>query len=602
MSQAHFKNLAKMQEKSCQQFANNPLFGTKVNGEWSWLQYGDFAKDVVAMRGFLASIGVTKDDRVAIVSNNRVEWAVCGYATFGLGAWYAPTYEVTTPSDWKFIIENTEAKVAIAATQEIYKVLKGFIGEVPSLERVICFELDASDDDSYLKALETGRGNPVPIVELDESDVALVLHTSGTTGTPKGVLLSHGNITSNVNAVHAVFPMSQEDVSLSFLPWAHSFGQTCELHCLVSMGAAIGLAESVPELINNLAEVRPTLLFSVPRVFNRIYDALQKRMEDESGIKKYLFQKGIRVARERRALEEQNKRSALLDWQYKVLDSIVFSKVRDRFGGRLRYAFSGGAALSKEVAEFIDDMNIMVYEGYGLTETSPIATANRPGPNNRKIGTIGKEIPEVTVYICDEQQNVLPDGQDGEIVVVGPNVMLGYLNRPDATDEVITEVQGQRAFRTGDMGSRGADGFIRITGRFKEQYKLENGKYVSPSPLEEKLQLSGYVAQAMLYGFNKPYNVVVVHPDFESLAGWAKKQGIENVSPEALVKNEQVNEFMLKEIQSASGDFKGYERPKQLLLVTEEFSTENDMLTPSLKLKRRNVIKHYEDAINDLYA
>lgn len=602
MAQARFNNLAGMQAVSCAKFASNDLFGTKTGDQWVWTKYGDFAQQVEAFRGFLGNLGVSKDDRVAIISNNRVEWAVGAFAAFGLGAWYVPTYEVTLPREWKFILENSGAKVVLAATNEIYETVKAFIGEVPSLERVIGFELDASHPDSFKGALAAGAKTPVPMGEPSSDDVACILYTSGTTGTPKGVMLTHGNIISNVNAVHDVFPMSEDDCSLSFLPWAHSFGQTCELHCLMSMGAAIGIAESVPKLIENLAEVRPTLLFSVPRVFNRIYDALQKRMQEDSAVKRFLFNKGIDVARRRRALEEEGKRSPWLDAQYKFFDSVVFSKVRARFGGRLKYAFSGGAALSREVAEFIDDMNILVYEGYGLTETSPIATANFPGTNNRKIGTIGKPIPGVSIYICDEQQNPLADEQDGEIVVVGPNVMKGYYNRPDADEEVLTTVDGKRAFRTGDMGRRGSDGFIRITGRFKEQYKLENGKYVSPSPLEEQMKLSGYISQAMLFGFNKPHNIAVVVPDFESLEKWAKQQGIQDTTPQALVRNPDVEKLIQDEIVKFATDLKNYERPHRVLLVTDEFTPENDMLTPSLKLKRRNVIAQYEKQIDELYA
>lgn len=603
MSETRFTNIVELQIKSCEKYAKNDLFGTKTDGEWVWTNYGDFAKKVDVMRGFLSSLGVGKDDRVAIVSNNRVEWAVAGFATFGLSAWCVPTYEVTLPAEWKFILENSGSKVAFAATKEIYEHLHGFIGELPELERVICFELEASHPDSYKAALTTGVDTPTPAQNPSSEDVAMILYTSGTTGTPKGVMLSHGNITSNVNAVHQVFPMSEDDRSLSFLPWAHSFGQTVELHCLISMGAAIGIAESVPKLIDNLGEVKPTVLFSVPRIFNRIYDVLQKRIEEDSPVKRFLFNRGLTVARKRRELEENGGgSSAWLNMQYKFFDSVVFSKVRDRFGGNLRYAFSGGAALSKEVAQFIDDMNILVYEGYGLTETSPIATANFPGPNNRKIGTIGKEIPGVTVYICDEEQNVLPDGEEGELVVVGPNVMVGYLGLDEETAEVITEVEGQRAFRTGDMGCRGEDGFIRITGRFKEQYKLENGKYVSPAPLEETLQLSGYIAQAMLYGFNKPHNVAVVVPDFESVGKWAQQEGISDTSPQALAVNPKVEALILSEIEKYAGHFKGYERPRKVLLLDHDFNTENDMLTPTLKLKRRNVLETYETQIEDLYA
>ena len=599
MGQVNFRDLVEMQELSCRTNGSSKLFGWKQDGAWQSMSYEQFATQVNHARAGLARLGVVDNDRVMVISNNRVEWAIGGYGAYGCGAWYIPTYEVTLPKEWKFILENSEAKVCFVATEKIYEQVLAFVSEIPTLQRVICFELDASHPDSFAKMIADGAANPVPSMKPGPDHIAGLIYTSGTTGVPKGVMLSHGNIVSNIKAVHEVFPMTQDDGSLSFLPWAHSFGQTVELHCMLSMGARIDIAESVNKLIDNLAESKPTILFSVPRVFNRIYDTLQKRMAEETPVKKFMFNRGVDVARKRRALEEQGKSSAWLNFQYGIFDKLVFSKVRDRFGGRLKYAFSGGAALSKEVAEFIDDMNITIYEGYGLTETSPIATANFPGA--RRIGTIGKEIPGVEVYICDEDQHVLGAEQDGEIVVVGPNVMVGYYKRDEATAEVITTVNGKRAFRTGDMGRRGADGFIRVTGRFKEQYKLENGKYVSPSPLEEQMQLSGFIAQAMLYGFNKPHNVAVIVPDFETVQKWAQQQGIADTSPEALVRNEDLKKKILEEINTVGQDFKSYERPKRVLLLTEEFSSENDMLTPSLKLKRRNVLANYEKQIEELY-
>lgn len=599
MAQVHFTDLVEMQQRSCQKFGSGKLFGSKIDGSWQYMTFSEFATQVDHARAGLASLGVVDNDAVMVISNNRVEWAIGCYATFSVGGWYVPTYEVTLPKEWRFILEDSNAKVCFAATKEIYEKVRGFLGELPNLKRVICFELDPSHEDSFAKLLADGAKNPVPAASPGKDHIAGLIYTSGTTGVPKGVKLSHGNIVSNIEAVHQVFPMGEADSSLSFLPWAHSFGQTVELHCMLSMGARIDIAESVNKLIDNLAESKPTILFSVPRVFNRIYDALQKRMEEETPVKKFMFQKGVDVARRRRALEEQGKSSGWLDFQYGIFDKLVFSKVRARFGGRLKYAFSGGAALSKEVAEFIDDMNITVYEGYGLTETSPIATANFP--NNRKIGSIGKEIPGVTVYICDEDQNVLGPEQDGEIVVVGPNVMVGYHNREEATAEVITTINGQRAFRTGDMGRRGTDGFIYITGRFKEQYKLENGKYVSPSPLEEQMKLSGFISQAMLYGDNRTHNIAVIVPDLETAEKWAKQNGVADTSPQALVKNADLIKKIQEEIVAFGKDFKSYERPQRVLLVTEEFTPENDMLTPSLKLKRRNVIKNYEKEIEALY-
>jgi long-chain acyl-CoA synthetase len=341
-------------------------------------------------------------------------------------------------------------------------------------------------------------------------------------------------------------------------------------------------------------------LFAVPRVFNRIYDGLQKRMAKESGFKKFMFHRGIKVANQRRKLREQNKESGWLNFQYGIFDKLVFSKVRDRFGGRLKYAFSGGAALSKEVGEFIDNMNILVFEGYGLTETSPIVSANRPG--GHKIGSVGRPIPGVEIFICDEDQKPLPIGEEGEVCVVGPNVLQGYHGLEAATNEVIFDLNGKRAFRTGDMGKLDQEGYCYITGRFKEQYKLENGKYVVPSPLEELLKLSGFVNQAFIFGQNKPHNICLVVPDFPAVEEWAQENGITDLSHDSLIANEKVHALIGEELARCGADFKGYERPKKWTLLKDEFSIENDMMTPKMSIKRRNVIKAYQDKIDALYS
>ncbi|TNE44109.1 MAG: long-chain fatty acid--CoA ligase [Deltaproteobacteria bacterium] len=599
MSTKQFTSLVDMQETSCKDFANNKLFGTKRNGNYEWITYKEFAEKVDQCRAALAALGVTKGNKVAVIADNRVEWAVAAYATYGLNAHYVPMYESQLPKDWKFIIEDSDAVVLLAASTSIYDSTKDWPGEVGQLQHVLCFDAPASEEHSFAAHLKKGAQNPVDSASPSADEVAGLIYTSGTTGKPKGVVLSHGNFISNVNAIHKVFPMSDEDVSLSFLPWAHSFGQTAELHVLLSMGAGLGLAESPRTLLDNFAEVRPTLLFSVPRVFNRIYDGLQKRMAKESAFKKFMFQRGIAVATERRKLTEQGKSSFLLNLQYRIFDKLVFSKVRDRFGGRMRYAFSGGAALSKEVAEFIDNMNIVVFEGYGLTETSPIVCANRPG--SQKIGTVGKTIPGVEVFICDENQKVQATGTEGEVVVVGPNVLQEYHKRPDATEEVIFDLNGKRAFRTGDMGRLDDQGYLSITGRFKEQYKLENGKYVVPSPLEEQLKLSGFLNQVFVYGMNKPYNVALVVPDFPALEEWAKDEGISDLSPEGLIANPKVHAKIGDELAQYGAEFKGYERPKKWALLKDEFSVENDMMTPKMSIKRRNVIKTYQSNLDELY-
>ena len=598
---ANFQSLVDMQERSCEQFSANRLFGTKRAGVYQWLTYAEFATLVNHFRAALAALGVGAGDKVAAISNNRVEWAVGAYATYGLGANYVPMYEAQLPKEWKFILEDSEAVVLLVSSEAIFEKVKGFAGTVGRLRSVVCFDAPANLDHSYDAQLKLGSAKPVPSIAPSADDIAGLIYTSGTTGEPKGVILTHGNFVSNVNAVHALFPMTPSDSSLSFLPWAHSFGQTCELHCMLSMGAAIGLAESVATLIDNLSEVRPTILFSVPRIFNRIYDGLQKKMADESAVKRTLFYQGLATAKQRRELADQGQSSSWIEIKHAFFDKLVFSKVRERLGGRLKYAFSGGAALSPAVAEFIDDVGIIVFEGYGLSETSPIVTAN--SPEARRIGTVGKPIEEVVVEIIDPAtKQILPKGEEGEVVVSGPNVMLGYHNRDKATADVIYEQGGKRFFCTGDKGRFDRDGFLKITGRIKEQYKLENGKYVVPAPLEEQLKLSGFVNQVFIYGMNRPYNVALVVPDMDACTKWASSQGLDLDSPERVALSPEVHAKIGDELMSFGAQFKGYERPKRWALLSEEFSPENEMLTPTLKLKRRKVLERYQVTLDALYA
>jgi long-chain acyl-CoA synthetase len=595
-SDPKFANMVQIYVHAVKKYGPRPLFGTKQRGEWKWMTYAEFARQVDALRAALADLGVGKGDRVAVISNNRPEWAVGAYAAYGLRASYVPMYEAQLPKEWKYILNDCGAKVLLVANEKILGQIRELRGDLPELKHVVVIEgASGRDGEHGFGALvERGMGKESPPVEPeDPKEIAGFIYTSGTTGNPKGVLLSHGNLANNVSAIHAVFPMSEEDRSLSFLPWAHSFGQVCELHGLFSMGASMGIAESVDKIVDNLAEVRPTLLFAVPRIFNRIYDGLHKKMTEEGGLKKALFYAAIANEERRKALAAQGKSSGVADLKHKLFDKLVFEKVRARFGGRLKYAFSGGAALSKEVAEFIDNLGILVYEGYGLTETSPIATANWPGA--RKIGSVGKAIPGVRIEI---DKTVTGDEVHGEIIVYGHNVMQGYHNLPEENAKVFTSDGG---FRTGDMGYLDADGFLYITGRIKEQYKLENGKYVSPAPLEERLKLSPFIANVMIYGDNKPYNVALVVADMPTLEKWAEEQGI-GARGEALLEDERVRKLFEDEVEKYSAEFKQFEKIRKLLLVSEDFTTTNDMLTPSLKVKRRVVMKKYGERLEALFA
>jgi long-chain acyl-CoA synthetase len=582
-----FDNLVELLERSCAAFAEHDLFGEKRDGAWRFISFRDFKRLVDDFRGGLASLGVRAGDRVGIIANNRVEWAVAAYATYGLGAAFVPMYEAQRPEEWKFILADCGAKLAIAASAPIFDALLAMQRELNTLEHVVGLHLPESNAQSYEAVLGRGQREPTAPAAVTSTDVAGLIYTSGTTGEPKGVVLTHGNFASNVSAIHELFPIGTTDRTLAFLPWAHSFGQTGELHMALSMGCAIAINDDIPNLVANLAEVKPTILIAVPRIFNRIYDGVNKQMADKPSVIQNLFRSGVRIATER----SRGARGGALDGITLALaDKLIFSKIRGKFGGRLKYCISGSAALSKDVAEFINALGIQVYEGYGLSETSPVVTVNYPG--HRKFGSVGKAIPQVRVSI---DTRATGDEKNGEIIVYGPNVMRGYHHRPEDNAEVLLADGG---FRTGDMGYVDAEGYLFITGRIKEQYKLENGKYVVPAPLEEELKLSPHILNVMIYGANKPHNVALIVIDTDSVNKWARDEGFELTDP---CNDERVARLIRGELDKCSKSFKSYEKIKRFMLITEDFTIENDMLTPKMSLKRRHVVAKYEPALLGLY-
>jgi len=520
--------LTELLTNSVASYSDNPLFGVRgTDGDWKWTSFGEFGDDVDKARGGLASLGVGHGDRVAAISDNRVEWAVGAYATYSLGAAWVPMYEAQTQKDWVYILRDSGAKVLFAATDGIRAQVEEVAAEIPDLQTIIVIDDPAGGEAiDYTELLARGAENPAPVAVVSPEDLAGLIYTSGTTGDPKGVKLS-----------------------------------TVELHVLIYFGASTGLTTAAT-LIRDMPEVQPTILVSVPTVFNKVYDGLQKRMEAEGGITQTMFNAAISNGRKKIQLEKQGQQNWWVDLQDNLFDKIVFTKVRAAFGGRLRYAFSGGAAISTEVAEFISAVGIVVYEGYGLTETSPIVTCNVKGA--RRVGSVGRVIPDVTVTI---DTDITGDSEIGEIVVHGPNVMMGYYNLPEADAEVFTPDGG---FRTGDLGHVDDDGYLYIRGRIKEQYKLENGKYVVPSPIEEQLQLSGFISQVMVYGEQRPYNVAVVVPDIEYLERWASENNMDASDLDALMADEKVQELF-------------------------------GMLTPSLKIKRRAVMAKFGGEIDAMY-
>src|SRR5450432_35852 len=584
---AHFKTLVELWETSTERHGPRELFGTKTGGAWHWITYSDFKLEVDALRAALAALGVGAGDRVAMIAGNRVEWAAAAYAAFGLSATFVPLYEAQPLEDWRFILHDCEAKVVLGSTPQVLEKIDSIRGDLPKLEHVLGLDLPESDARSYKKHLADGRAQPRAVEHPSPSHPACFIYTSGTTGQPKGVVLSHWNIASNVIASGEVFPLRPTDRSLAFLPWAHAFGQTCELHMLFSVGCGLALNDEVPNLVANLAEAKPTILIAVPRIFNRIYDGVNKQMAERPKPIQTLFHAGIRAATKKKRGESLSLVEGLA---LAAADKLIFSKVRDRFGGRLRFSVSGSAALAREVAEFVDALGIAVYEGYGLTEASPVVTANCPDAT--RIGTVGKALPRVRLEI---DLSATGDTKNGEIVVYGDNVIRGYHHREEEERQMLLPDGG---LRTGDMGFVDEDGFLHITGRIKEQYKLENGKYVVPSPLEEELKLSPYILNAMLFGLNRPFNVALVVIDEVAVARWAHDKKIEVKDP---TRDPAVRELIAKELETRALNFRGYEKPKAFELIREDFTVENGLLTPSLKVRRKLVLDRYLPTLEALY-
>lgn len=582
-----YETLVDLIEGSCRKYQDRDLFGTKKHGTWQWVTYGDFGALVEQCRGGLAQLGVGPGDKVGIIADNCVEWATAAFATYGLKGTFVPMYTAQLPDEWRFILKDSQTKVVLAANLEIYEKVQSLKSELPQLERVIGLNLPASHPDSYEQLLAAGRTAPAPVIRPQSADVANLVYTSGTTGDPKGVELTHSNITSNSGSFSKLFSLNEER-SLAFLPWAHAFGQTAELFFLLQDGHALALNDDISAIVSNLSEVRPTILIAVPRIFNRIYEGVNRQMAEKPKPIRALFKLGLSVAKRRREGKPVSKLEAVAAV---ACERLIFSKVRGRFGGRLKLVISGSAALNKDVAEFIDALGIMVYEGYGLSETSPVVSVNYPG--HRKIGSVGPTIPGVKVTIDTTKSD---EPGEGEIVVYGPCVMRGYHQRPD---ETAAALQPDGGFRTGDLGKLDTEGYLYITGRIKELYKLENGKYVAPAALEEELKISPFISNVILCGANKAYNVAIVCPSPDALKRWSEETGH---SIADLPKNDAVRKLLQAEVQKYSEGFKGYERPKKLVILDEDFSQANGLLTPKMSVKRKEVLKRYGHLVEALYS
>ncbi len=574
------------------------------------LTYNEFDQLVKSVAGELRARGVEKGDRVAMILNNSVEWAATAYAANALGAAYTGMYTHQHGGEWAYIINDSTPKVLIAADTDVLDRLcehlpdewwpeSGIVllgDEPPNARPPAAVSVTLWREFVASGAAAEAIGQPAD----DAHAIATLLYTSGTTGNPKGVMLSNWNILHNIISMQGRFPIYRGDKTASFLPWAHSFGQMGDLHYMVHHGVHINLISDVLKIAEECQEIKPHALFAVPRVWNKLYAKVMAGL-NASPVKKRLGAAAFRKARARIAEDGRDcisiPPSGFFD---KKLDKIVLGKIRGRFGGEMRFCISGGAALSPDVASFIQCVGFSMFEGYGLTETAPLISLNGWEDGHPcMLGTVGRPVPGVRVVI-DQSAWDDPDSEDGEIICYGPNIMKGYWNKPEATAEVMTEDGG---FRTGDLG-RLVDGFVKITGRVKEQFKLENGKYVAPSPLEESLKLSPLVEQCCVDGTNKLKTYTIIHPNEEALRGELRAAGVNaDATFIELCARDDVRAVVLKSLQAEvmKPNWKGFEISGAVILDDEEWSTENKLLTPSLKVKRRALLERHKadiDALN----
>ena len=429
-----------------------------------------------------------------------------------------------------------------------------------------------------------------------------LIYTSGTTGNPKGVMLSNWNTLSNILCVQSTFTIFVGDKNAAFLPWAHSFGSTFDLHWMIRSGVHINLISDLTRIADECQEIKPAVLIAVPRVWSKFYDRVNSQFA--SSAVKRMLSGGARKHAAKRIAKAGVECDAVppSGFRDKLYDKIIWSKVRARFGGNIRFCMSGAAALSPDVAAFIQMVGFNCYEGYGLTETSPLVSANGwSGPGMSKLNTVGRVANGVNVIIDTDAWDDPARPDEGEIIVQGPNVMMGYWNNDEATAEVLME---PGKFRTGDLGKLTSDGFLAITGRVKSQFKLENGKYVSPAPLEENVKLSPYVEGAVLDGRNMVKTFLIIHPNMKALKSALGDANISFSSDDAeMCKDQNVKDWLLTELKTnnmVAPAWKGYETAGNIILDHEEWTTDNDLLTPSMKVKLRNLLTRHEDAINNL--
>ena len=568
----------------------------KVDGRWVSLTHGDVAERVQAVSIGLRELGVKPGDRVSIISENRPEWAIADYACLCARAADVPIYPTLPAKQVEYILRDAGAVAVFCSTAtQLAKVLE-IRKSLPTLRHVIVFDAAARQEGvlTFAEVLARGRAalGTYPrfreeALSVQPQDVATLIYTSGTTGDPKGVMLTHANLWSNVRDSLKVLRIASGDECLSMLPLSHVFERMVD-YTLFHVGVIISYAESFELVRQNLLEVRPTIVLSVPRFYEKVYAAVLEKAVQGGRSKLRIFNWAKRIGDEWATYRLAGlKVSSGLAVKHAIADRLVFKKLRARTGGRLKLFVSGGAPLSAEIAKFFFSAGLPVVEGYGLTETSPVLTIN---PLERiKVGTVGKAIPEVQLEIA----------ADGEILARGPGIMPGYYNKPEATREAI-DPEGW--FHTGDIGELDADGYLKITDRKKDLIVTAGGKNIAPQPIENLVKTNKYIGNAVMLGDKRKFTIMLVVPNFDQLERWARERHLTFGSRGELIALPDAQSKVEREVMGELRDLAKFEMPKRVVLLEHDFSIDSGELTPTLKVRRRAVEQRYKDLIDRVYA
>ncbi len=570
----------------------------KANGVYKGVTYNELKSEVELFSLGLYALGVHRGDHIAIIAENRPEWVIADMGMVTIGAVNIPLYTSLTPEQIKYIFLDAEVKYVVVSNRlQLNKILK-IAGETPLLQKIILMNDDGVESDGlvhlFSDILQMGRGADISQQKLLErerrrtrpEDMLTVIYTSGTTGNPKGVILTHKNMVSNIQSSALCISITTDDTLLSYLPLCHSFERMAGYYTAMACGATTAYAESIDTVGENLLEVKPTIVTTVPRLFEKMYNRLMKQMSNHPAYRQKVFYWAIEVGKKYALLKRSKKFSPFLSGQRMIAEKLVYQKVQARTGGRIKFFVSGGAALSKELGEFFEAIGIVIIEGYGLSEASPVISVNRL--ENYKFGSVGIPIPGTEVTIAG----------DGEILARGPNIMLGYWNNKKETDEAI---DSEGWLHTGDIGMFDEEGFLHITDRKKHLLVSSGGKNIAPQPIENTFLQSPFIDQIVLIGNNRMFCSALIVPDYDMLKDYAKREGIVYSSVSDLIQQERVIKLFDSEVNKYQKDLAQYERVRKYSLLAQPLTIENGEITPSLKVRRKVVEERYRDMIEKMY-